>query len=159
IVAVDRGREVKREPGYHAAVSTSRPATLLVVARQAGVGKSTASNAFTGTGRIAPGTRDRVLAAAADLGDVPNRAARQLRRGGTGTIGVYLPQTPARSEYYMKFVFGVLEQAAAHELDVSVLTTGGDGAGSHRVRLPPVDGVILADPMIGDAFADRLLTA
>jgi DNA-binding LacI/PurR family transcriptional regulator len=114
------------------------------------VGKSTASNAFTGTGRISAQTRDLVLTAAAELGYVPNRAARQLRQGVTGTFGLYLPKTPTRSEYYMKFVFGALEQAAKLDLDI-VLLTGN--------RLPQMDGVILADPMIGDAFADRLLTS
>lgn len=126
------------------------PATLLDVARRAGVSRSTASNAFTGTGRISGRTRELVLSAAHELGYVPNRAARQLRQGSTGTIGVYLPQTPTRSEYYMKFVFGALEQAAKLDLDISLLT-------GHR--LGRLDGVILADPMIGDAFAEELLSS
>ncbi|MDP9827825.1 LacI family DNA-binding transcriptional regulator [Kineosporia succinea] len=130
---------------------TDRP-TLLDVARRAGVGKSTVSSAFTGSGRISPATRDLVLAAATELGYVPNRAARRLRGGSTGTVGLYLPQTPTRSEYYMKFVFGALEEASKLDLDVTVLTP-------HRAALPPADGVILADPMIGDAFADRLLSS
>ncbi|RTL70123.1 MAG: LacI family transcriptional regulator [Pseudonocardiaceae bacterium] len=127
-----------------------RPATLFDVAARAGVGKSTVSNVLQGKGRFAEHTREAVLAAARELGYVPNPAARWLRGGRTGTIGVHLPQTPTASAYYMEFVFGVLEHAAAHDRDVTVLTGG---------RVPRVDGFVVSDPMAGDPFTARLLDA
>lgn len=129
-----------------------RPATVFDVAERAGVGKSTVSNVLQGKGRVSKRTRSAVLAAARELGYVPNAAARRLRGGRLGTIGIHLPQNPTPSAYYMEFVFGVLEHAAAHERDVTVLT--GD-----RGRLPRVDGLVLSDPMPGDPFTRDLLAS
>lgn len=65
--------------------------TLQEVARRAGVSISTASIAFSGAGPIAPQTRERVLAAAADLGyQGPNPMAASLRTGRSGVIGVVI---------------------------------------------------------------------
>ncbi|MEV7893513.1 LacI family DNA-binding transcriptional regulator, partial [Streptomyces cyaneofuscatus] len=80
---------------------TSRTVTLLDVARTAGVSKSTASDALQGSGRVAEATRDRVRAVAEELGYRPNSAARRLRRSSTGAIGLHLPQTATRLDYYM----------------------------------------------------------
>lgn len=134
----------------------TRSATLLDVAERAGVGKTTAANALTGTGRMADSTRALVIAAARDLGYRANRSARQLRTGATGTIGIYLPQTPTSSDYYMRFVFGALECATQHDVDVTVI---GRPSGSDRDRIPDLDGVIVCDPMIGDTFAARLIAS
>jgi len=67
---------------------TERP-TLADVAAAAGVSVSTASLAFSGAGPVAPATRDRVLACAADLGYAgPDPTARSLRRGRSGVVAV-----------------------------------------------------------------------
>ncbi len=69
---------------------SDRP-TLADVAAAAGVSVSTASLAFSGAGPVAASTRDRVLAAAAELGYTgPNPIARSLRRGRSGVIAVVL---------------------------------------------------------------------
>ena len=47
---------------------TPRRATIADVARAAGVATSTASVVFSGKTNVAPATRERVLAAAAELG-------------------------------------------------------------------------------------------
>ncbi|MDN5934355.1 MAG: LacI family DNA-binding transcriptional regulator, partial [Pseudonocardia sp.] len=52
--------------GYRSPVST-RP-TLARVAARAGVSPSTASLAFSGSPRVSPPTRERVITAAAELG-------------------------------------------------------------------------------------------
>ncbi|HEY4420046.1 MAG TPA: LacI family DNA-binding transcriptional regulator, partial [Pseudonocardia sp.] len=56
---------VIESPRYRSGVST-RP-TLASVAARAGVSPSTASLAFSGSPRVTPGTRERVLTAAAEL--------------------------------------------------------------------------------------------
>ncbi len=58
----------------------ARRVTAVDVAARAGVSRVAVSRAFTAGARIAPGTRDKVLAAAADLGYRPNAMARQLNR-------------------------------------------------------------------------------
>ncbi|PSL00309.1 LacI family transcriptional regulator [Murinocardiopsis flavida] len=132
----------------------SRPVTLITVARQAGVSKTTASDALTGTGRVSPATRDRVMQTATMLGYVPNSSARHLRRAVTGTIGLHLPEVLTRSDYYMRFVFGAVDQAAAHGYDLTLITSG---HGSVRPRLPRVDGIVLGDPLGGDAAVEHLI--
>jgi DNA-binding LacI/PurR family transcriptional regulator len=61
------------------------------VARAAGVSKSTASRALTGTGYVSDETRTRVQSAAASLGYVPTTSAVSLVTGRTQTIGVVMP--------------------------------------------------------------------
>jgi DNA-binding LacI/PurR family transcriptional regulator len=65
-------------------------ATIRDVARCAGVGLSTASRALRGQGATSAVTRARVEEAAAELGYVPDRAARTLRGGRSDLIGLLL---------------------------------------------------------------------
>ncbi|RKS68480.1 DNA-binding LacI/PurR family transcriptional regulator [Motilibacter peucedani] len=58
------------------------------VARVAGVSSQTVSRVSTGSERVLPETRARVLAAMESLGYSPNSAARALRGGSFGTLGV-----------------------------------------------------------------------
>lgn len=66
--------------------------TLRDVANKAGVSLTTVSYVLsgrnTGTTRISQPTHDRVLTAAADLGYVPNQAARGMRLGRTEMVAV-----------------------------------------------------------------------
>ena len=72
--------------------------TLAKVAEHAGVSVSTASLAFSGAGPITPETRDRVLAAARELGySGPNPLGRQLRSGRSGIIGVVIGDHAGRA--------------------------------------------------------------
>jgi LacI family transcriptional regulator len=62
--------------------------TLEDVARHVGVSAQSVSNALNSPGRVAPATRDRILAAVHDLGYHPNRSARALRSQRSHLIGV-----------------------------------------------------------------------
>ena len=65
--------------------------TLQTIADQVGVSRMTVSNAFSRPDQLSASLRDRILAAATDLGYVgPDPAARALARGTTGTVGVLL---------------------------------------------------------------------
>ncbi|MFF3623264.1 LacI family DNA-binding transcriptional regulator [Streptomyces sp. NPDC002467] len=135
---------------------TARTVTLIDVARAAGVSKSTASDALHGSGRVAEATRDRVREVADRLGYRPNSAARRLRRASTGAIGLYLPQTATRLEYYMNLAFGAVERAQEEGLDVVLL---GSAAGAHGPLGSRVDGLLVVDPEIGDPAVPALLDA
>ncbi|MDH6605566.1 DNA-binding LacI/PurR family transcriptional regulator [Streptomyces sp. SAI-208] len=126
------------------------PATIADVAREAGVSKTTASDALRGHGRVSDATRRAVLDAARRLGYTPNRSARSLRTSVTETIALHIPEFLTSAEYYMAFVFGVAEQAARAGLNVTLVSSG---------RLPQVDGVILCDPMPDNPVVDRLMKA
>jgi len=67
------------------------PATLAEVARIAGVGSSTASRVLRDRGSFSNETRDKVLAAAAGLGYVPNRIAGSLASTGSQLVAVVVP--------------------------------------------------------------------
>lgn len=124
------------------------------MAKRAGVAKTTASDALSGRGRIAEGTRESVLAAAAELGYTPNTAAQHLRHSATGTLALVLPEVSARSAYYMTFAFGVISAAAHADYDVTVVTRP---PGQQRPRRLRADGIIIADPRKGDPVTAHLI--
>lgn len=62
------------------------------VAKLAGVSKSTASRALSGSGYVAEATRQRVLDAAAELGYVVSASAASLVTGRSRAIGVVVPR-------------------------------------------------------------------
>ncbi len=70
-------------------------ATQLDVARRAGVSRATVSNVLTnrtgGHVPISDDTRRRVLAAVEELGYQPHAAARSLRSGRSGFLGLLIP--------------------------------------------------------------------
>ncbi|MGW1204924.1 LacI family DNA-binding transcriptional regulator [Streptomyces cyaneofuscatus] len=141
---------------------TSRTVTLLDVARTAGVSKSTASDALQGSGRVAEATRDRVRAVAEELGYRPNSAARRLRRSSTGAIGLHLPQTATRLDYYMNLAFGAVARAQEEGLDVVLLapaSTLGSAGGASGPVASRVDGLLVIDPEVGDSAVPGLLDA
>lgn len=65
--------------------------TLQTVADRVGVSRMTVSNAFSRPDQLSDGLRQKILAAARELGYVgPDPAARALARGSTGAVGVLL---------------------------------------------------------------------
>jgi len=80
------------------------------VAAAAGVSRSAVSFAFNNPQRISTATRERILAAAQELGYAPNTLARMLQSGATTSLGVLLPQRLAQileNPYYARFLMGV----------------------------------------------------
>ncbi|HYO18462.1 MAG TPA: LacI family DNA-binding transcriptional regulator [Dermatophilaceae bacterium] len=73
-------------------MGSNRP-TLDTVAGAAGVSRMTVSNAYNRPDQLSAATRERVLAVAATLGyPGPDPAARSLRRGRAGTVGVLMTE-------------------------------------------------------------------
>ena len=66
-------------------------ATLLDIARAAGVGLGTASRVINGGENVSPGTLKRVQAAIVKLHYEPNHTARMLRGGRTKMVGLLVP--------------------------------------------------------------------
>lgn len=130
------------------------PATIVDVARAAGVSKTTASDALRGRGRVSDATREAVASAAAHLGYSINRSARSLRTATTGAIGLYIPQVLVRSEHYMSFVYGVVNEAAEFDYDVTLIVSGEESRPQYS---PHVDGLVLIDPVEGDKMVERLI--
>ena len=130
------------------------------VAAAAGVSVTTTSDALNGRGRVEAGTRERVLAAAADLGYRANVHARMLRRGRSGVLGIIssLAADASMNLAGIEYLADILSAAA----------TTGLSRGYAIVLLPPspgderpdggveIDGALLLDPVVGSTLAERL---
>ncbi|HWK90647.1 MAG TPA: LacI family DNA-binding transcriptional regulator [Luteimicrobium sp.] len=118
--------------------------TLSEVAALAGVSVSTASLAFSGSGPIADATRERVLAAATELGYTgPSPLGRQLRSGRSGIVGVVIGDHVSRS---------FRDPVSIKVLDGLVSELGTHGVGVLLVPAVPSDGA--ADPLVASAAMD-----
>src|SRR3954453_3642902 len=99
--------------------------TLVTVARAAGVSPATVSNAYNRPGKLSPALRERIFAAARDLGyPGPDPAAASLRRGRAGSIGLlfgealtYVFQDPGAVE----FLRGLAEGTAKHNTALQII--------------------------------------
>src|SRR3984957_10326059 len=69
---------------------SQQPAGIRDVARRAGVSVASVSFALNGQPGVAEETRQRILAAAAELGYQANPQAQALRRGRTTTYGLII---------------------------------------------------------------------
>lgn len=125
---------------------TQRP-TVADVAREAGVSAMTVSRVINKDVRVLPETRDKVHAAVAALGYVPNMAARSL--AGAQRCRLALVYSNPSAGYLSELLLGSLEQA--RKSDVELLVESFDGPGfmkkllSHRL-----EGVILPPPLCDD---------
>lgn len=121
-------------------------ARLKDVAERAGVSIKTVSNVVRGTVNVAEPTRQRVLAAIAELDYRPNTSARRLRTGRSGVIALAVPHLTMA--YFAELATAVIAEAKGLGLTVMIDETGGDAAEELRVACgagdPVIDGVILS---------------
>ncbi len=116
------------------------------VARLAGVSAQTVSRVSTGAASVRPVTRDRVIAAMDQLGYSPNRAARALRNGTFGTIGLLAHRFERTGEALT--TKAVVEAAQAQDYSVTLLqvvdpaATGWDRA-TQRLSHQAIDGLVI----------------
>jgi LacI family transcriptional regulator len=98
--------------------------TIRDVARQLHLSITTVSRALDGYTDVAPETRKRVIETAQQMGYTPNRAARQLRRKRTDTIGYIIPANHAgfADPFFSEFIAGLGDEASAHGYDLLVTT-------------------------------------
>ena len=120
-------------------------ATLADVANRAGVSTMTVSNAYSRPEVVAPGTRQRVLVAAAELSyGGPSAAGRTLRRGSTDVLGLlvtagipYVLSDPGAAQ----FMRGVAAGADDADLSLQIIHAAGPNA-RRRVSNAAVDAFI-----------------
>jgi len=135
---VGRGRgEAKRASG-------AGRASMAQVAAAAGVSGQTVSRVVNASPRVDPATRERVEKAMAELGYRPHRAARALRTGRSGVIGLVV--TTLASVGNSRMLQAVVDLAAAHDYGVTVATvsaSGGLTAAFDRLHDQGVDGAVV----------------
>lgn len=99
----------------------SRRPTIVDVARAAGVSKSLVSAALRSEPGVSADSRDRILAAAEELGYRTNGWAQRLVSGRSDLVGVLL--TDLRNAYQTDVVNGI--EDAAHEAGFDVILSHG----------------------------------
>jgi len=125
----------------------ARP-TLAGVAARAGVSPSTASLAFSGSPRVTAATRDRVLAAAAELGYAgPDPLAASLRRGRSGVIGVFIGERllyAFRDPVSVQLLDGITEVLGTHGAGLLLLAGDSGRPPLDQILRMPLDAAIFA---------------
>jgi DNA-binding LacI/PurR family transcriptional regulator len=124
-----------------------RTPTLQTIADELGVSRSTVSNAYNRPDQLTPELRERVLETARKLGyGGPNPAARRLRAGHAGVIGVVLTENlsyafsdPA-AVYFLEGLAGPCEEAGAGMLLLPIHVAA---ASAEAVRDAVVDGLCI----------------
>lgn len=84
--------------------------TILDIARELGISKSTVSRALTGSPNILPETRQRILETAQRLDYQPNLLAQSLIRSETHLLGVVIPDI--EKPFYARIVSGIQHMAS-----------------------------------------------
>ncbi|WP_329140761.1 LacI family transcriptional regulator [Streptomyces sp. NBC_01476] len=140
---------------------SGRP-TLEEVAVRAGVGRGTVSRVINGSPRVSDRAKAAVEAAVAELGYVPNRAARALAGNRTDAIALVIPEPETRlfaEPYFSDIIRGIGAELA--DTDMQLLLT--------LIRTPKersrfaqyltahrVDGVLLVSVHEDDPLPDLL---
>jgi LacI family transcriptional regulator len=103
---------------------TRARATLTDVAALAGVSVGTASKALSGSGRMRPETRERVLNAVRELDFRPNQQAQSLHTGRSWTVG--LMTTDGIGRFSTPVLLGAEDALGAGKISVLLCDTRGD---------------------------------
>lgn len=128
-------------------------ATIEDVARAAGVSISTVSYALSGKRSIRAETRDRILAAAKDLGYLPHASARMLAANRSHIIAVSEPVHADTDETaHMTFAMEATKVARAHNYDTLLLVHDDALEGMRRSAATALaDGIVVLDVDEDDA--------
>jgi DNA-binding LacI/PurR family transcriptional regulator len=137
------------------------PSTLHDVALVAGVSIKTVSNVVNDYPHVRPATRERVLAAIAQLDYRPNLSARGLRSGKTGVIGLAIPEL--RQNYFAELADAIIRAAAVHNVGVVIdqtsATRDGELAALSGERLRLTDGILFSPERLGQDDVELLNVA
>ncbi|GAA2654123.1 LacI family DNA-binding transcriptional regulator [Streptomyces vastus] len=134
--------------------------TLQDVATEARVSLATASRALNGGSRgVRSENRDRVLAAAARLGYVPNASAQATAKGSTQTVALVV--SDVADPYYSAIAAGITDAAEANGLVVTMTVADRSprrelelvrGLRGHRPQI-----IVIAGSRIDDGATEREL--
>lgn len=140
---------------------TASRATLGDVAQSVGLSINTVSRALAGKDQVSESTRTRIVAAARDLGYVPNRHARSLVSGTTMVIGLVI--TNPSNPYFADLISAVERGCRVAGYTVLLLVTEesqkSETSAVEHLLSYGVDGVI-GVPVQGDPRPwERLVSA
>jgi len=141
--------------------SRERP-TLERVASRAGVSRATASRVVNGSDRVTPEIQEAVRRAVAELGYVPNPAARSLVTQRTDLFALVVPEPAGRvfsdDLFFPGLIKGVAEELerAEKQLVLTLATSPTSQARIERFVGGHVDGVMIASMHGADPLPNAL---
>ncbi|CAL9563669.1 HTH-type transcriptional repressor CytR [Streptomyces sp. enrichment culture] len=139
-----------------------RRPTLNAVAARAGVGRGTVSRVINGSPKVSPHSRAAVEQAIAELGYVPNRAARSLVTRRTDSVALVVPEAETRlfsEPYFSEIIRGVSAGLASAGMQLLLVLVRDE---KEYARLAPylaahrVDGVLMIAVHSEDTLPDQL---
>jgi LacI family transcriptional regulator len=135
-------------------------ATIRDVARRAEVSVASVSRALNGLNNVRGETRERIIAAATELGYVPHAGARSLSLARAHAIGVVLPDL--HGEFFSECVRG-MDKEASRRGYLLLLSNMHDDSEQAAVALRAmrgrVDGLLVMAPHIAPESLERALPA
>ncbi|MFH9082931.1 LacI family DNA-binding transcriptional regulator [Streptomyces sp. NPDC017673] len=149
------------QPQPHRTADVRRP-TLNAVAARAGVGRATVSRVINGSPKVSARSRAAVEQAIAELGYVPNRAARSLATRRTDAVALVVPDAETRlfsEPYFSGIIRGVSTGLAGAGMQLLLVLTGDeneDGRLAAYLAAHRVDGVLMMAVHRDDTLPDRL---
>lgn len=138
--------------------------TLKDVALRAGTSPAAVSATLNGTlgksTRVSAQTRERILAAAAELGYVSNAIAKSLATGRTGVLGLMLPYSSSFVEhdpFLTNVINGILAEVVRRRYNLMLYTATSEEEGDCAAIMVDsrVDGVILVIPPDGSPILEN----
>lgn len=137
-------------PSGRVSRGAGRSPTISDVAERAGVGRSTAARALGGYGQVKASVRERILAAAAEIGYRPNNIAKSMSTGSTTTIGMVLADVS--NPFFAGVAQGIAVTARQNAHDTIIISTG-ESIAAERDAVQTlvdkrVDGIVLASSAV-----------
>jgi LacI family transcriptional regulator len=116
--------------------------TQAQIARKLGVSRQLVTFALSGYPQISKKSRNRILAAAREMGYSPNPYARFLKKSRSQIIGLWIPDQISTHYTHVARELNRLVKAAQHELIVSEVSMARD---QQMLSHVPMDGIIVVD--------------
>jgi LacI family asc operon transcriptional repressor len=137
-------------------------ATILEVAKRAGVSKATVSRVLSGSGYVGPEKRERVEKAIAETGYRPNLLARNLATKTTQTIGLVVTNTLYSGNYFSELMFQSARIMEKHGRQL-ILADGKHTAEEEKAAIQFLldlrcDGVIIYPRFLSIAEMDEIIS-
>lgn len=139
--------------------------TLEEVALRAGVSRATVSRVVNGSPKVSPDIRRAVEAAVAELGYVPNRAARSLVTRRSGSVGVVITEPTGRlfsDPFFPRLLRGISGALSARDLQLVLLmpeSTADTERTATYLAAGHVDGILLVSLHGDDPLPDAIAKA
>ncbi len=135
--------------------------TLEMVAARAGVSRATVSRVVNGSDKVNPSSVESVRAAIAELGYVPNRAARSLASAQSHAIALVVPEDITRffgDVFFASIVAGIDRRLEESDYVLNLMVASSDpGAKNSRYLMGgAVDGAVVVSHHTSNHFLERI---